>query len=476
MEAEDSKFYVVKHVRFKRSPLAINESVPVLLQDVNGPCPILAIFNILLLRGSLKLPGGVGEVLQSKVVQMLAEYLLDRNFAASDSANEDMKANMQFNLADAISLLPRLTTGIDVNVRFNDIRGVEFTAEVAVFDLLGIDLVHGWLVDPQDVATCDALKNKTYNEIVYEVITNLGGIGTPMSRRSSTQPDTGAPSGSGRNVDTHGTTSGNISQSDLTQALESVLQIQQSSHHSDSDTSGKGRKLAATSSIASQDSVVKAISSMLDDTVRDVFKTPKVSTGTRDGSVASRDSIDASPRVNLLSSLHEDASHDDIVTSALVVREFLENNPSQLTVYGIACLSEQLAEGQLAVFFRNNHFNVLLKHEGCLYILVTDQGYQHESDIVWEKLTCLDGDTEFVDGNFKPFRPHSSGDAAMSAHDTNPADQENTDFALALQLQQQEEHQAAVAAAQREEATSREQRRQQQSAPPKKKKSICSIM
>ena len=35
-------------------------------QDVNGPCPLLAIANVLLLRGQLQLPaaGGVGEVTQ----------------------------------------------------------------------------------------------------------------------------------------------------------------------------------------------------------------------------------------------------------------------------------------------------------------------------------------------------------------------------------------------------------------------------
>ena len=38
---------------------------------------------------------------------------------------------------------------MDVNVRFTDIDKFEFTDEVAIFDLLGIPLVHGWLIDPQ---------------------------------------------------------------------------------------------------------------------------------------------------------------------------------------------------------------------------------------------------------------------------------------------------------------------------------------
>lgn len=44
-----------------------------------------------------------------------------------------------------------------------------------------------------------------------------------------------------------------------------------------------------------------------------------------------------------------------------------------------------LADEELCVFFRNNHFNTLYKHNGELYILVTDQGYAQEA-IVWEKL------------------------------------------------------------------------------------------
>ncbi len=39
---------------------------------------------------------------------------------------------------------------------------------------------------------------------------------------------------------------------------------------------------------------------------------------------------------------------------------------------------QALRPQQLAVFFRNNHFNVLFAHNGELMTLVTDQGYLHE--------------------------------------------------------------------------------------------------
>jgi hypothetical protein len=37
----------------------------------------------------------------------------------------------------------------DINVYFNSIYGFEPTKELALFDLFHVDLVHGWVVDPE---------------------------------------------------------------------------------------------------------------------------------------------------------------------------------------------------------------------------------------------------------------------------------------------------------------------------------------
>lgn len=60
-------------------------------------------------------------------------------------------------LDTVIKLLPRLQYGLDVNVRFNSVRGFEFTEEMAAFDMTGITLLHGWLLDPEDKRTVRAL-------------------------------------------------------------------------------------------------------------------------------------------------------------------------------------------------------------------------------------------------------------------------------------------------------------------------------
>lgn len=92
-----------------------------------------------------------GLLVQDRLVSLVAGYLLDANDEQKlgKGLPEEYKANLRKNVADAIGILSKLTTGIDVNVRFHDVKGFEFTDEIAIFDLLDISLVHGWLVDPQ---------------------------------------------------------------------------------------------------------------------------------------------------------------------------------------------------------------------------------------------------------------------------------------------------------------------------------------
>ena len=75
-------------------------------------------------------------------------------------------------LNTALSIIPSLQTGLDVNVRFNSIHGFEPTAELSVFDVFHVDLVHGWVVDPQDEDTWNIVVGKcgSYNRAVECVV------------------------------------------------------------------------------------------------------------------------------------------------------------------------------------------------------------------------------------------------------------------------------------------------------------------
>jgi len=58
---DSESVYKIKRIKWPPSSPSL---VPILLQDINGPCPLLAIMNVLLLRQSIQLPAGAGEVTQ----------------------------------------------------------------------------------------------------------------------------------------------------------------------------------------------------------------------------------------------------------------------------------------------------------------------------------------------------------------------------------------------------------------------------
>ena len=136
---------------------------------------------------------------QERLLSLIAGHLLDAN--SKQGISEEQQDNMTRIIADTVELLPKLTTGIDVNVMFTNVRGFEvalcfalsfislaflirsclishlysngetriacraiydllcvlqYTDAIAIFDLLDIHLVHGWLVDPQ-VMYCSEL-------------------------------------------------------------------------------------------------------------------------------------------------------------------------------------------------------------------------------------------------------------------------------------------------------------------------------
>ncbi|PKK18290.1 family with sequence similarity 63, member A [Columba livia] len=91
------------------------------------------------------------------------------------------------------------------------------------------------------------------------------------------------------------------------------------------------------------------------------------------------------------------ASDSGLLSEGLVAEQFLEATASQLTVHGLCELAAAVPEGELSVFFRNNHFSTMIKHKGHLYLLVTDQGFLREDGVVWETLHSVDGDSCFCD-------------------------------------------------------------------------------
>lgn len=220
-------------------------------------------------------------------------------------------------IQEVLTIFPSLQYGMDVNPKFTGgPTGVEYTLHLNAFDLLHIELVHGWLLDPQ-AEEYELIGQKTYNQLVNVII--------------------------------------------------------------------EGNDAASTLQNAE----------------------------TSDGPI-----------------LPEDDALSTKATQGMLVKHFLDNSGHQLTQYGLTVLHDYLKDGQMMVFFRNNHFNTLTKHGGMLYLLVTDFGYAKVSSVVWEKLDVIDGDTEYVNAEFAT-SPSTAGQNDVS-NSNDP--QAQSDYQLALQL------------------------------------------
>ncbi|XP_077174079.1 ubiquitin carboxyl-terminal hydrolase MINDY-2 isoform X1 [Paroedura picta] len=287
--------YHLKWVRWKE------QNTPVVTQNENGPCPLLAIMNALLLAWKVKLPPMMEIITAEQLMEYLGDYILD---AKPKEISEIQRLNYEQNMSDAMAILHKLQTGLDVNVRFTGVRVFEYTPECIVFDLLDIPLYHGWLVDPQIADIVKAVGNCSYNQLVEKIIC--------------------------------------CKQSDKS----------------------------------------------------------------------------------------------ELVDEGIVAEQFLNNTATQLTYHGLCELTSTVQEGELCVFFRNNHFSTMTKHKGQLYLLVTDQGFLTEEKVVWESLHNVDGDGNFCDSEFH-LRPPSDPETVYRGQQ----DQIDQDYLMALSLQQEQQSQ-----------------------------------
>jgi len=325
---DDQSIYQIKWTKFHA------QDTPIVTQNENGPCPLLAIVNVLLMRGKMKIKPGTAIIPSGQLMSLLCECILvqtPQHISAGD------RLNYEKNMNDALAVIHKLQTGLDVNVKFTGVSDFEYTIESIIFDLLNISLYHGWLVDPQSPETEAALGNYSYNQIVERIISN----------KSSPRPE--------------------------------------------------------------------------------------------------------------------------LVTEALIAEEFLESTRSQLSYHGICELHNALKEGELAVFFRNNHFSTIYKQKSELFLLVTDQGFVSEPNVMWETLANVEGDGLFVNPEFRTYTPPASAaqrntvtpapavaaPAAAASSTSAPASspsveklkQIDADLLVALSMQNELDAQAAADAA-----------------------------
>ncbi|KAI8335787.1 hypothetical protein BC941DRAFT_429357 [Chlamydoabsidia padenii] len=190
--------YLVKSIDWLDPNTNTSRVVRIITQNENGPCPLVSICNVLFIRGDLNMrPFEREKVTFEYLLEILGDYLL--NHAPPDIKTPEMpplsssppsilptnqqqepltrQSTMEYvltyrhNLDMALTILPRLQTGLDVNVQFSSIHDFEPTAELALFDLFNVDLVHGWIIDPQDEEGYRVMNQcKSYNGVVECIV------------------------------------------------------------------------------------------------------------------------------------------------------------------------------------------------------------------------------------------------------------------------------------------------------------------
>jgi len=131
---------------------------------------LIGIFNVLLLRGCVRLNSQLQSISFQEMIDHIKIYfenrLRKRSFRDADCHKT---ANDIKNFEDARKHFPRLEKGLDINVKFSEPDAFEFTSEVAMFDAYDIRLVHAWTVDPQ-LTSLAFIGELSYNELTSFIL------------------------------------------------------------------------------------------------------------------------------------------------------------------------------------------------------------------------------------------------------------------------------------------------------------------
>ena len=392
---DDRDFFKVKRIDFLGAKRAI------VCQNENGPCPLLGIVNVLLLRNAVTLQGDPDrpEVSTQELMSLVATRILDNNartattgtdvdgasvkgtdFDAMDAEQaEAMRQNQEQNVSDAMAVLPSLATGLDVNVRFRHALDFEFTAELAIFDLLDVTLCHAWVCDADYYPEASsAIGSRGYNQLMERMIELTCAAEDAENFLSEQMNDGSVPGAEGADTAVPRRSSPRRSRSE-----EELVQRAMQMSLEEGGVKPEVNEEEVVSSIVAE-LVDRASSSALDQPPIDTSSTQQDNLAT-------------------------------VVAEKLALHEFLDSSASQSTRGGLQSALSSIKERELVVFFRNNHFSTAFSLNGVLYNLVTDQGYLGEPDVVWEVLavgadlgadTAVPPEGSFVNGAFKAFKPH----------------------------------------------------------------------
>ncbi|GAB5366913.1 hypothetical protein AAMO2058_001184700 [Amorphochlora amoebiformis] len=427
---EGGEVYTLKRVSFKE-----RKFVPICLQTRNGPCPLLAMFNILSLRQQLKLDQSKlarGFLTSRDLLDIIGGYLLDRNKDIFDK-KDGVSANQRHIITEIMNnVLPKLQAGLDVNVKFGKVKSFEYTQELDAFYMLGMELFHGWVVDEESKELYNMISELSYNQLtdlLVDINSKIDSIEPKIRALKHQQTTQASPQANPQASPTSGS------------SLPVPPDILERRDTKDSIRSDATLEPVITS-IVPVDGIMASNEAMavVVDVVKDENSEPwnVVSMNNKDKKDENKDEgketvapcaknsvVEPEEKKALtpLSDAEIQKRLGKLEADLVVLRrkhrmsmEFLNSNANQLTYCGLSKLYQEVGEGSLNVFFRNNHFAVIHKHKQELYLLVTDIAFASLPNLVWEKLNTVDGDTQFVDARFFVlFNPQEKQMASVKA-------------------------------------------------------------
>ncbi|KAG4093961.1 DUF544-domain-containing protein [Neocallimastix lanati (nom. inval.)] len=161
---KEEDIYKLKIIEKRNDYQGITQQKNIITQNINGPCPLLALCNILILRGDISISLKKTEITYEEIIDILGDYI-----ARSAGNNNDSD---EYNFQDVLDTIPTLKKGLDINVKFDSVQSFEPSPALTVFKYFNINLVHGWTVDPEDKETYRIIVNEcgNYNTVVEKII------------------------------------------------------------------------------------------------------------------------------------------------------------------------------------------------------------------------------------------------------------------------------------------------------------------
>ncbi len=109
--ADDPDVYSIKTIQF------LNREVTIIMQNMNGPCPLLAIANTLLLRGTMK-NIQFSTISNDRLLHLVADVIIESNSSTKQNPNisttnneeeqllgKNIQHNMESVMADTLPIL-----------------------------------------------------------------------------------------------------------------------------------------------------------------------------------------------------------------------------------------------------------------------------------------------------------------------------------------------------------------------------------